>query len=229
MHLKALIPVLAAGLLSISFAQEAPTIGLDKIADGFVAPVGLVPFPGSSDLVVVDQAGVAYLIDKDGKRSEKPLLDVRPKLAKLNGGFDERGLLGVAFHPKFAETARVFAYYSAPLQGGAPSKWDHTSHVASFTVKDKVADLASEQVILKVDQPQFNHNSGRLLFGEDGNLFITIGDGGSGSDVGLGHVEGGNAQDIEQLLGKVLRINVDEGDPYSIPQRQPLRGQIWSR
>jgi hypothetical protein len=225
MPYKHLVPALAVGLLSISFAQEAPTIGLHKIAQGFVAPVGLVPIPGTSDLVVIDQAGVAYVISKDGKRAEKPLLDVRPKLTKLKGGFDERGLLGLAFHPKFAETARVFAYYSAPLQDGAPSKWDHTSHVASYTVKDNVADLGSEKVLLKVDQPQFNHNSGRLLFGEDGNLFITIGDGGNSSDVGQGHVEGGNAQAIEQLLGKVLRINVDEGETYAVPKDNPLVGK----
>lgn len=225
MRFTYLVPALAIGLLSFSSAQEPQTIGLNKIADGFVAPVGLVPIPGSSDLVVVDQAGVAYVIGKDGKHAEKPLLDVRSKLTTLKGGFDERGLLGLAFHPKFEETGKVFVYYSAPLQDGAPSKWDHTSHVASFTVKDNVADLASEKVILKVDQPQFNHDSGRLLFGEDGNLFITIGDGGSGSDVGIGHVEGGNAQDIEQLLGKVLRINVDEGEPYSVPKDNPFVGK----
>ena len=225
MHTKSLVPLLAAGLLSFSFAQEAPTIGLNKIAEGFAAPVGLVPFPGTSDLAVVDQAGVVYIIGKEGKRVEKPLLDVRSKLAKLNGGFDERGLLGLAFHPKFEETAKVFVYYSAPLQEGAPEGWDHTSHVASYTLKDQVADLSSEKVIMKVDQPQFNHDSGRLLFGQDGNLFVTMGDGGNGSDVGPGHVEGGNAQDIEQLLGKVLRINVDSGDTYTVPKDNPLVGK----
>lgn len=213
------------GLTAVHGEQKVPTIGLKKLSEGYVAPVCLVPDPTSDDLIVVDQIGVAYRLQADGKRAEKPFLDVRSKLTELKGGFDERGLLSVAFHPKFPDTAKVFAYYSGPLQDGAPEGWDHTSHVASFTVKDGVVDLSSEKIILKVDQPQFNHDSGKLVFAADGTLFITVGDGGAGSDVGKGHVEGGNAQDIEQLLGKVLRINVDEGDPYSVPKDNPLVGK----
>ncbi len=219
-----LLTSILAVSLATGFAEVSP-VGLKKLADGFVAPVGLVPFPGTTDLVVVDQAGVAYLLSADGKRAEAPLLDVRSKLTKLNEGFDERGLLSVAFHPKFPDDPRLFAYYSGPLQEGAPEEWNHTSHVASFVVNDRAADLSSEKVLLKIDQPQFNHNSGKLLFSGDGHLFITSGDGGNASDEGKGHVEGGNAQDIEQLLGKVLRIQVDEGDLYSVPEDNPFVGK----
>lgn len=224
MHLSSLFAFVFTGLL-IQAHADTPAIALKKLADGFVAAVHLVPLPGTDDLVVVDQAGVAYVMNPEGKRAEQPFLDVRSKLAKLNAGFDERGLLSIAFHPDFPDTPKVFAYYSAPLQEGAPEGWNHTSHVASFTVEGKAADLSSEKIILKIDQPQFNHNSGKLVFGKDGHLFITLGDGGAASDSGDGHVEGGNAQDIEQLLGKVLRINVDEGDPYSVPQDNPLVGK----
>lgn len=183
------------------------------------------PFRVPDDLLVVDQIGVAYRLDDRGQRADQPFLDVRSKLTELNKGFDERGLLSIAFHPKFPDTPKVYAYYSGPLREGAPEGWDHTAHVASFTVKGKTAELASEKVILRVDQPQFNHNSGKLLFGEDGDLFITLGDGGAHSDKGLGHVEGGNAQDIEQWLGKVLRINVNKGDPYVVPEDNPFVGK----
>ncbi len=220
------IPSLLAFAALLGAAQaDISTIALEKLSDGYVAPVALAPFPGSDDLVVVDQIGVAYLIDATGKRAEQPFLDVRSKLTELKAGFDERGLLDVAFHPKFPETPKVFAYYSGPLQDGAPEGWDHTSHLASYTVKGKAADLSSEKVLLKVDQPQFNHDSGKLVFGVDGHLFVTLGDGGAASDAGKGHVPGGNAQDIEQLLGKVLRINIDEGDPYSVPQDNPFVGK----
>lgn len=218
-----ILPILAAGLLSTqSHALEPMSVGLSTISEGFVAPVGLIPYPGSEELVVIDQAGVAYVIGKDGKRAEKPLLDVRPKMTTLKGGFDERGLLGLVFHPKFPATPKIFVYYSGPLQEGAPVGLDHTTHIVSFEVADKVANLNSEKIILKIDQPQFNHNSGKLIFAADGTLLITTGDGGQGSDVGKGHSDIGNGQDLEKLLGKVLRINIDEGDPYSIPEDNPL-------
>ncbi len=213
--------------LSVALATpiHAAQLELKKIAGGFVSPIALLPYPGSEDLVVADQAGIAYVLDKTGKRKSKPLIDVRSKSAKLNEGFDERGLLGLVFHPKFPEVSKIFVYYSAPLQEGAPSDWDHTSHISSFSVNDQAADLASEKILLKIDQPQWNHNSGRLLFGQDGLLYISTGDGGKRDDAGVGHVEGGNSQDVTQLLGKILRINIDEGDPYSVPKDNPFVGK----
>lgn len=234
MHLKSIFSVSAVALAVVTApVSAAPELRLRALSDGYVAPVFLLPFPGDDDaLVVGDQAGVAYVIDREGKKREKPFLDVRSKLAKLNPGFDERGLLGMAFHPDFDEKPLVYVYYSAPLRDDAPEDWKeweregaHTSHVSVFEVQDGAADLASEKVLLRIDEPQFNHNSGGLVFGGDGYLYISSGDGGQGSDKGKGHVEGGNAQDIEQLLGKVLRIDVNSGDPYGIPEDNPFVGK----
>jgi hypothetical protein len=148
--------------------------------------------------------------------------------------FDERGLLGLAFHPNYAQNGRFFVYYSAPLREGAPAGFDHTSHISEFRVSGdpNVADPASERILLQVDQPQFNHDGGTVAFGPDGFLYISLGDGGGADDVGLGHVEdwyeanaGGNGQDIQQnLLGSILRVDIDAGAPYGIPADNPFAG-----
>ncbi|HUF63324.1 MAG TPA: PQQ-dependent sugar dehydrogenase [Verrucomicrobiales bacterium] len=222
---------MAAGsvfLASSSPAEEIGALKLEKVAEGFVSPVGLVAYPGEEGLLtILDQVGVAWLVGTGGKRLPEPFLDLRSKVAKLNEGFDERGLLGLAFHPSFATNGRIFVYYSGPLREGAPRGWDHTSVIAEFRVKEgeRSADLASEKVLLQIDEPQFNHNSGNVLFGPDGFLYISTGDGGAANDVGPGHVPGGNAQDPEQLLGKILRIDVDRGDPYGIPADNPFAGR----
>ncbi len=202
--------------------QAEPALTL--ISDGYVSPSNLLSVPGSeSDLVIADQVGVVYHL-KDGKHdSRKVIADFRPRMASLNEGFDERGLLGMAFHPDFEKNRRVFVYYSAPKQDSAPEQFDHTSHISSLKVlKDGTIDMDSEKTILKIDEPQFNHNSGRLAFGPDGYLYISVGDGGAGNDKGVGHGDNGNGQNTETLLGSVLRIDVDKGDPYSIPADNPF-------
>jgi glucose/arabinose dehydrogenase len=150
--------------------------------------------------------------------------------------FDERGALGLAFHPGYASNGRFFVYYSAPLRPGAPAGYDHTARISEFRVSASNAnraDPASERILLEVDKPQFNHNGGTLLFGpRDGYLYVSLGDGGGADDVGLGHVEdwyaanaGGNGQDVQQnLLGNILRIDVDRGTPYGVPADNPFTG-----
>ncbi|MGH3053182.1 MAG: PQQ-dependent sugar dehydrogenase, partial [Gaiellaceae bacterium] len=140
------------------------------------------------------------------------------------------------FHPGYAGNGRFFVYYSAPLRPGAPAGYDHTARVSEFRVSaanPNRADPASEHIVLEVDKPQFNHNGGTLLFGpRDGYLYMSIGDGGGADDVGLGHVEdwyaanaGGNGQDIQHnLLGNILRIDVDRGAPYAVPADNPFTG-----
>ena len=198
----------------------------------------LIPIQdGSGRLLVADQIGIIYLVSSDGVRSETPFLDVRDRLAQLNhGDFDERGLLGLALHPKFNENRKLFAYYSAPLRNGAPKGWDHTSHLSEFTVdKDNpnTANLDSERIVLQIDEPQYNHNGGRIAFGPDGYLYVVAGDGGQAHDKGLGHGPRGNGQDLSTLLGKILRIDVDNGNPYAIPPDNPFaagkgRPEIYS-
>ncbi len=155
--------------------------------------------------------------------------------------YDERGLLGLAFHPDFQENGQFYVRYSGELQEGTPEDYDHTDVLAEFQVNDDgEADPDSERVLMEIPQPQDNHNGGALEFGPDGYLYTSVGDGGNVHDIGLGHVEdwypeneGGNGQDTEEnLLGGILRIDVDAetdaeadgpGDgAYAIPDDNPL-------
>jgi glucose/arabinose dehydrogenase len=218
-------------------AAQGPAVGLRPVAEGLTAPVALVAAPDASGRrFIVDQIGVIRVLDADGTLRPAPFLDLRSRIVELDPEFDERGLLGLAFHPGYAANGRFFVYYSAPLRPGAPVGYDNTGRISEFRVSasnPNQADAASERVVLEVDDPQFNHNGGTLAFGPgDGLLYISIGDGGGADDVGLGHVEdwytaneGGNGQDVQQnLLGDILRIDVDRGAPYGIPADNPFAG-----
>jgi glucose/arabinose dehydrogenase len=218
-------------------AQDAdsPAVGLRLVADGLTSPVALVSAgDGSGRRFVVDQVGLIRVLRPDGTLAPEPFLDLRGRIVPLTPEFDERGLLGLAFHPGYAGNGRFFVYYNAPLRPGAPAGYDNTARVSEFRVSaanPNRADPASERTVLELDDPQFNHNGGTLLFGpDDGFLYISIGDGGGADDVGLGHVEdwyaaneGGNGQDIQNnLFGGILRIDVDGGVPYQIPAGNPF-------
>jgi glucose/arabinose dehydrogenase len=227
----ALLPWIAVGAVAQSPIGDPMTVGVRLVADGLTAPVYMIEAPdGTGRLFVLDQIGLVRILTPEGDLLEEPFLDVRDRMLTLRTTFDERGLLGLAFHPDYASNGRFFVYYSAPLRPSAPSGWDHTSHISEFHVSSNpnLADPDSERIILQVDQPQFNHNAGTLVFGpNDGYLYIALGDGGGGNDVGLGHTPGlGNAQDITNLLGSILRIDVDNGDPYGIPADNPFIGEI---
>jgi len=159
-------------------------------------------------------------------------------LVTLNAGYDERGLLGFAFHPNFTSNGRFFVFYSAPPRAGGPqpgTPWNNTIHVSEFKAAAGAAqvDLSTEKVLLEIDHPQSNHNGGTLAFGPDGYLYISIGDGGNKDDVAPGHVDdwykvngGGNGQDVQQnLLGNILRVDIDQpggGHDYGIPADNPF-------
>lgn len=204
----------------------AQAVSLKTVADGFTSPTVLVPLmDGSGRLLIADQVGIIHVLNKDDKLSDQPFMDLRSKLAKLNDGFDERGVLGVALHPKFKENRKFYVYYSAPRRKEAPSNFDHTSHISEFKVRENnfaEVDPSSERLLLQIDKPQFNHNCGRLVFGPDGFLYIGVGDGGSANDSGPGHSPQGNGQDTTKHLGKILRIDIDKGDPYGIPTDNPF-------
>lgn len=200
---------------------------LTPVASGFTAPLYLVCPPDDDRRFVVDQIGTITILEADGTPQAKPFFDLRDRMATLNEGYDERGLLGLAFHPDYAQNGRFFVYYSAPLRREAPQDWNHTSHVSEFRVDTNDPDRAdpqSEQVLMKIDQPQMNHNGGRLLFGPDGYLLIGLGDGGNAGDLGPGHPPLGNGQDVTTILGSILRIDVAE-HPYAIPDTNPFAGQ----
>jgi len=139
-------------------------VGVKLVAWAFTMPVALAsPADGTGRLFVADLPGVIRVIDAGGLLLDEPFLDITDRVVKLRPGYDERGLLGLAFHPEFAENRRFFVYYSAPLRAGAPRGWDHTSRISEFAVSagdENQADPGSERVILEVDQPQSNHNGG---------------------------------------------------------------------
>jgi len=211
-------------------AQGGPSVRLETLAEGLNSPVQLTAPTGDDRRFVVDRAGAIYILNANDELLQTPFLDLRDKMVALEEDFDERGVLGLAFHPNYAENGRFYVYYSAPLRASAPDNWDHTSRVSEFTVlgdDPNRADPNSERVLLEVDQPQFNHNGGALAFGpDDGLLYIALGDGGEADDVGLGHPPMGHGQDITSVLGNILRVDVDRGWPgYAVPQDNPFVGQ----
>ena len=166
---------------------------------------------GSGRLFVVEQGGTIRIV-RDGTLVDEPFLDISERITA--GG--ERGLLGLAFHPDFPTDPRFFVNYTDP---------NGDTRVSSFTVdpaNPDRADPGSEVRFVSIDQPYANHNGGALAFGPDGFLYIATGDGGSGGD------PHGNGQTLETLLGKILRIDVDQPDgdrAYGIPADNPFAGQ----
>ena len=226
----ALLALAAFDPLAGAAEDAGSAVGLKLVAEGFGAPCVLAALPdGSGRLLVAEQAGVIQLLDREGKKSERPFLKLHEKIVALGKGMEERGLLGLALHPQFMSSHKFYVVYSAPLRTNAPPKWDHAERLSEFKATGAdlaVADPASERVILEIDEPDWNHNSGRLAFGPDGFLYWTVGDGGAFNDVGdvargRGHPPEGNGQKLDTLLGKVLRLDVDHGNPYGIPRDNP--------
>ncbi|TCZ72964.1 PQQ-dependent sugar dehydrogenase [Flaviaesturariibacter aridisoli] len=207
---------------------------LQVVAENLVSPLSIVEAPdGSRRMFIVDQAGKIWLLPPGGSVAATPFLDLSSRIVPLMPAYDERGLLSLAFHPNFSSNGKLYVFYTAPPRAGGPApgaSWDNLTRVSEFTVSPATAntvDLATERVVLEYDHPQFNHNGGTLAFGPDGFLYISIGDGGNKDDVGPGHGPdwyaanaGGNAQNLNSLLGKVLRIDVN-GTPYNIPADNP--------
>lgn len=243
-----LVLMLATASSAPAQHHEGPRIGLELVADGFTAPIQLTaPDDDTGRRFVVDQIGVVYVLDEDGTRMDEPFLDIRDKIVDLKASYDERGLIGLAFHPEYAQNGRFFIYYSAPLQPAMPDSFDHANRLAEYRVSasdPNRADPVYERILLELAWPYTNHNGGTLAFGPDGYLYVPLGDGGNRDDEGRGHVEdwyernsGGNGQDIEQnLLGSILRIGVDgmeAGRAYAIPPDNPFVGrpgldEIWA-
>jgi glucose/arabinose dehydrogenase len=216
-------------------AADAPAVVLKTVAEGFVSPLNLVPLSDDSGrLLIADQVGAIRVLNKDG--TLELFADLAPRMVTLRNAFDERGLLGLALHPKFKENRRVFIYYSAPLRSSAPTNFDHTIHLSEFKATSANLarlDLESERILLEIDEPQFNHNCGRMAFGPDGFLYVGVGDGGNANDEGVGHLPDGNGQSTTTLLGKILRLDVDKAAGanalYSSPSDNPFVGDSNSR
>lgn len=199
-------------------------IHLDEvIAGGFESPI-LVTHAGdgSQRLFVVEQAGVIRIIQNNNVLAD-PFLDIETLVA--SGG--ERGLLGLAFHPEYVSNG--FFYVNYTRRSPIPSEVGDTV-IARYTVSQQnpnQADPQSAQILLVIDQPHPNHNGGHLVFGPDHYLYIGMGDGGSGGD------PQNYAQNVNSLLGKLLRLDVDGASPYGLPQDNPFVGvpgadEIWA-
>jgi len=175
----------------------------------FQAPLQVAQVPGESRFVVVEKRGMVQAVSG---QTAATFLDIRSRVNSTPG---EAGLLGLAFHPRWAQNRQVFVNYTAP---SAASPANLRSTISRFTSADGGATLdpASEQVLLTVEQPFENHNGGSVVFGPDGLLYLGLGDGGSGGD------PLGNAQNVSVILGKLLRIDVDSGAPYGIPPSKPF-------
>lgn len=198
-------------------------VELQTIASGLTAPIDLAAInDGSGRMLVVQQTGQILLL-KNGQIAPTPFLDVSQRLVTLNSRYDERGLLGIALHPGFADSAspgfrKFYTFTNEPVSGTAdftvPMTGAFNNQIviaewqASATNAD-VADPATRREVLRINHPQSNHDGGQLAFrpGEQ-YLYIAIGDGGAANDVGDGHTPvTGNAQDTTNVLGKILRID----------------------
>uniref|UniRef100_A0A8C2IYR9 HHIP-like 2 n=1 Tax=Cyprinus carpio TaxID=7962 RepID=A0A8C2IYR9_CYPCA len=195
---------------------------LTEVANGLRNPVLMVHSGDDTHrMFVAEQVGFVWVYLKDGSRLEQPFLDISGEVLTTQWLGDERGFLGLAFHPKYRNNGRFFIYYSILINGML-----ERIHISEMKVSDhdmNVADPHSERVLLEIEEPAANHNGGQLLFGLDGYLYIFTGDGGKAGDP-FGKF--GNSQNRSALLGKVLRIDVDgssiDGKPYKIPPDNPF-------
>jgi glucose/arabinose dehydrogenase len=222
----------AAAVLAVGSLQAATQVSLQLVTEGVVSPVSYTALPDGRALVA-DQVGYVRLLGRDGNLAEAPVLILTNRLSVVShGAFDERGLQSLALHPRFAENRRIFAAYTAPRRASAPEKYDCTLRLSEFTLpaaEPLSIDPASERILLEVDKPYFNHNGGRIAFGPDGLLYLSVGDGGGpkGCDLGMGHAPEGNGQNLQTLLAKILRIDVNgsdtvRGTAYRIPSDNPF-------
>lgn len=199
-------------LLCQALFAQAP-VRLEEIATGLNAPVAITSAPGMRDtLFVVEQRGV-ILVVRDERVVEKRFMDISPRVACCG----ESGLLSVAFHPRFPFNGMFFVNYT--------NRSGHTT-ISRFRVSATnsfVGDPDSEEILLVIDQPYGNHNGGQIQFGPDGYLYIGMGDGGAAND------PENRAQNPQDLLGKLLRIDIDGGPPYAIPPTNPFVGSATTR
>lgn len=208
------VPQIGSAVTPTGTLPGEPAIQVVKVVEGLVDPINVAYAPdGSGRVFIVERIGRIRIL-QDGQLLDEPFLDISD-VVKVD--FLEQGLLGLAFHPDYANNGRFFVYYSDYFTNG-------DSFLVEYQVSDdpNVADPDSAKVLLTYDQPYRNHNGGKVAFGPDGYLYWASGDGGLAGDSLR------NAQDLENLLGKLLRIDVDTDhrDGYTIPDDNPFMGQV---
>ena len=192
--LSVMAAMTAVALLGGSPASAQVSIKLEEVAGDLTHPLVMTPFPdGSGRIAIVEQSGTIRILDEKGRVRPEPFLSMTGRIVTLHDFFDERGVLGVAFHPNFKENGKVYVAYSVPVRSDELPKrlwWDHTNIVSEMQVsktdRNKI-DPSSERIISQIDWPQFNHNGHWIAFGPDGMLYVSTGDGGYANDWGLGH------------------------------------------
>jgi glucose/arabinose dehydrogenase len=206
---------------TFSFSQDIYTI---LFADGFSNPVEMQNV-GDDRLFIVEKRGVIEILQLDGTTNPTPFLDIQSIVLTPGGNYDERGLLGLAFHPDYINNGYFYVNYIDNFGNTQISRFSVS------TSDPSIADPDSEFQILEVEQPYINHNGGCLRFGPEGYLYIGLGDGGSAGD------PENRSQNLQTLLGKMLRIDIDntEGSTnYAVPSNNPFVGdpnaldEIWS-
>ena len=204
-----------------------PSLALAAFVSGLSSPIGVeTPNDGTGRLFVLEQGGRIHII-QNGALVATPFLDVSSKTGFVSGG--ELGLLGLAFHPGFSANHRFFVYYTRSVSGQIQSVF---SEYAASAANPNLADASSERILLVVNQPFDNHNGGQMAFGPDGFLYLGLGDGGS-----EGCPSPCESQNLQTLLGKILRIDVNgafaPGKQYAIPPDNPFASggglpEIWA-
>lgn len=201
-----------------SLVADAFSLDMQLVADGFTEPTDIVdPRDGSDRLFVVERRGVVRVIQQ-GAVLDTPFLDLSDHVSTASW---ETGMLSIVFHPDYAHNGTFFITYSP-----TPDEWRMERYQVS--ADPNRADVTSAKIVLSIPHPGDTHYAGKMIFGEDGYLWVSVGDGGGGYDLF------GNSQDLNSLLGKILRIDIDAGEPYAIPPDNPFvatpdaRPEIWA-
>ncbi len=215
--MKTFATALTCLVMSICYAQDID-ITLELFASGFSNPVNM-KHAGDDRFFVVERSGIIKILNADGTTNTVPFIDINDRVTNAGG---EEGLLAVAFHPNYNDNGYFYVNYIDNSGDTVISRFTRNSTTT--------ADPSSELVLLNVSQPSFNHNGGDLHFGNDGYLYISLGDGGFGGD------PQNHGQRLNSLLGKILRIDVDGNSAgnYGIPADNPFVGiaealdEIWA-
>ena len=199
--------------LSPMVPPPRPGLGWSLVAGGLNSPIQVLAPPGEVRLLIAEQGGLIKIFE-NGSISALPFLNLQSQV-EFSG---EKGLLSMTVHPGYPTDRRIFVWYYAP---------DDRTYLVEYDIAADLKSASSPRTVLAVAQPFGNHNGGFLAFGDDGYLYLGLGDGGSGND------PGGRARDLSTLLGKMIRIDVDGALPYAIPQDNPYVGapgldEIWA-
>ncbi len=181
-----------------------------SIASGLSRPVDIQPAnDGTGRLFIIEKYGTIRILE-NGQLLDEPFLNIDDR---VDDSGNEMGLLGFAFHPDYEQNGYFYVNYTG--DGG-------NTRISRFRASGNTADPNSEKILLTIDQPYQNHNGGAVAFGPDGYLYLGLGDGGLAGDPHK------NGQNTEALLGKILRIDVNNGDPYVIPSDNPFGNEVWA-